>query len=170
MRKKIKKISLPSFINKFFYSFKLKRVKIENLFVGLNNSKTRKTEYINIKNTPHYFFALKYIESRNIPPLNDFIIYQDYIDSNPEDPRSKVKFLSLIDSIMKNGYNFEESPILVFYSFKRPFPFQRWDVADGFHRLAILAALGNENIKVLILKRRQSVFMRLKKRLLNALK
>ena len=168
MEGKVKGINLPSFLSNFFYVFEFRDVKIEKLFVGLRYSDKRKIEYLNILKTPHYFFALNNIDSKIKFLKNEPINYQSYIDSNQDDPRSKERFTVLIDSIKKNGYNFKESPILVFRTFKRPLPLDRWDVADGFHRLAILAALGNKSIKVAILKRKQSFFTRLKQKIKDA--
>ena len=167
IKKRSEEITLPSFINKNFYFSYFKIININKLFVGVRNSKIGELEYLNIKKTPHYLFASNYLELSNISEGEDCKSYHDYIKSNPDDLRSKGKFESLINSIRENGYNFHESPILVFYTFKRPLPFGRWDVLDGFHRLAILAALGNKNIEVAILKRKQSIFKRLKQRIFD---
>jgi len=161
---KIKKITIPIFLKKDFIFSHFKVVNIDRIYVGLINSNLGKIKYINIKKTPHYYFVCDYLGIKN-KHEESVISYCDYIKSNPLDPRSKQKFIELINSININGYNFKESPILVFKTFKRPFPFGRFDVADGFHRLSILAALGYENINVAVLKRKQSIFTRLKKKM-----
>tara|TARA_B110000908_G_C9992677_1_gene330543 strand:+ start:57 stop:563 length:507 start_codon:yes stop_codon:yes gene_type:complete len=159
---KIKKISIPTFLKKDFIFSHFKVVNIDRIYVGLINSNLGKIKYINIKKTPHYYFVCEYLGIK-IKHKESTINYYDYIKSNPLDPRSEAKFIQLIDSIKKNGYNFKESPILVFNTFKRSFPYGRFDVADGFHRLSILAALDSDNIKVAVIKRKQSVLMRFKK-------
>tara|TARA_B100000787_G_C16088785_1_gene247922 strand:+ start:280 stop:786 length:507 start_codon:yes stop_codon:yes gene_type:complete len=159
---KIKKITIPIFLKKDFIFSHFKAVNIDRIYVGLINSNLGKIKYINIKKTPHYYFVCDYLGIKN-KHEESVISYCDYIKSNPLDLKSKQKFIELINLINKNGYNFKESPILVFKTFKRPFPFGRFDVADGFHRLSILAALDSDNVNVAVIKRKQSIFMRLKK-------
>lgn len=162
MTNKFHEISIPIFLKKAFIFSHFKIVNIDRIYVGLINSNLGKIKYINIKKTPHYYFVCEYLGIKN-KHEESVISYCDYIKSNPLDPRSKQKFIELINSINKNGYNFKESPILVFKTFKRPFPFGRFDVADGFHRLSILAALDSDKVKVGVIKRKQSVLMRFKK-------
>jgi len=169
MINKVKKIIIPTFLKKYFIFSHFKVVNIDRLYVCLINSNLGNIKYVNIKKTPHYYFVCEYLGIKNKHEENT-INYNDYINSNPLDPRSKEKFIQLIDSINKNGYNFKELPILVFKTIKRPLPYGRYDVADGFHRLSILTALDSKNVNVAVIKRRQSIFMRLKKRLLNAIK
>tara|TARA_B110000977_G_scaffold186312_1_gene252095 strand:- start:174 stop:674 length:501 start_codon:yes stop_codon:yes gene_type:complete len=161
-------VDIPSFIKKNFYVFSYQIIDINKLFVQVINSKTGKIKYLNIKKTPHYFLALDYLKTSKIIDAHGYKKYQNYIKSNPDDPRSIAKFESLINSIKTNGYNFEESPILVFNTLKRPLPLGRYDVADGFHRLSILAAIGIKNINVAVLKRKQSFITRLINRIINA--
>jgi len=157
-----KKVIVPDFLTKDFIFSHFEVVNINKIYVGLFNSNLGKIKYINIKKTPHYYFVTAYLGINNKYEEN-IIDYDEYIKSNPLDRRSITKFIELINSIKNEGYNFKESPILVFNTVKRPFPFGRFDVADGFHRLSILAVLGYENINVAVLKRKQSVFTRLKK-------
>jgi len=162
-------VNIPNFLNENFYFSHFKVLNIDRLYVGLKDSNIGNIKYVNIKKTPHYYFVCEYLGTQNKHKEN-IIDYNDYIRSTTLDPRSKSKFIELINSINKNGYDFKESPILVFNTLKRPFPFGRFDVADGFHRLSILAALNTINIKVAVVKQNQSIFRRLKKRLLNAIK
>lgn len=156
----IKKISIPDFLKKDFYFSHFRVVNINKIYVGIINSKSRKIEYVNIKKTPHYNFVLNFIGVYRISKSGT-TDYNRYIKSNLSEHRSEQKFINLIESMDNNGYQYDESPILVFKSLKRAFPLGRFDVADGFHRLAILAALNSTNIKVAILKRRQNVFLRI---------
>jgi len=162
-------LNIPNFLKQNFYFSHFKVLNIDRLYVGLIDSNITSIKYINIKKTPHYYFVCEYLGIK-IKHKENIIDYNDYIIANPLDLRSKSKFIELINSINKNGYNFNNSPILVFNTIKRPFPFGRYDVADGFHRLSILAALNIINIEVAVLKQKQSVLMRLKKRILNAFK
>tara|TARA_B110000114_G_scaffold185225_1_gene231379 strand:- start:1391 stop:1930 length:540 start_codon:yes stop_codon:yes gene_type:complete len=157
-----KQINIPSFIETNFIFSCVKSVKIRKVYIGLTDTNSKKIRYVNIKSTPHYKFACDYLKNKY--KINESR-YVNYIKSNPKDFRSTEKFIKLIDSFNKSGYNYEEFPVLVFKTLKRPFPFGRFDVADGFHRLSILAALGYENINVAVLKRKQSIFTRLKKKL-----
>jgi hypothetical protein len=159
---KIRYISIPIFLKKDFIFSHFKVVNIDRIYVGLINSNLGNIKYINIKKTPHYYFVCEYLGIKN-KQEESIINYYDYIKSNPLDRRSKQKFIELIDSIKRNGYIFQELPILVFKTVKRPVPYGRFDVLDGFHRLAILAALDSVNVNVAVLKRKHSVFMRLKK-------
>lgn len=161
-------INIPNFLKENFCFSHFKVMKIDRLYVGYIDPNIGNIKYINIKKTPHYYFVCEYLGVK-IKLKENIIDYNDYIASNPLDLRSKSKFIKLINSINKNGYDFKESPILVFNTIRRPFPLGRFDVADGFHRLSILAALNTINIEVAVLKQNQSIFMRLKKRLLNAI-
>ena len=140
-----------------FISLILSVLVLINFFVGLNNSKLNDIKYINVRESPHYFSVLEYLNNNN----KNFTHYNKYIKLNPNDPRSDINFIKLINSIKANGYNFRESPILVFKSYKRPLPFGRYDVADGFHRLAILAALDVNKLNIAVLKRNKSILNRL---------
>lgn len=157
MEKEFSQIDLPIFLKEKFQIHKRKVVSINKLFVGLKNNKG--ISYVHILNTPHYWFAKKVIDKEETKIYNDINYYQKYINQYP-DSRSEEKFLKLINSIQKYGYNFKSSPILVFRSIKRPVPICRWDLADGFHRLATLAALGTLKVEVITLKRKHSFFRR----------
>ena len=56
-----------------------------------------------------------------------------------------------MQSIQLNGFNPEYAP-LAFRSLKRVYPLNRYDIADGHHRAAVLAALGETNIELFIYK------------------
>ena len=163
-----KLIMIPDFLKENFYFSHFNIINIDRLYVGVIDLNLGNIKYINIKKTPHYYFVCEYLGIKN-KHKESTINYYNYIKSNPLDPRFKQKFIELINSINKNGYDFKKSPILVFNTLKRPFPFGRFDVADGFHRLSILAALDSKKINVAVLKRNQSIFLRLKKLLLDAI-
>ena len=148
---------IPSFLKNNFHFSHYKTIPIDKLFVGFHDSQLNYLKYINIKESPHYFSASQYLRKNN----KSLLSYKKYIKLNPDDPRSELDFINLIISIKSNGYNFNEYPILVFKSYKRLFPLGRYEVADGFHRLSILAALGVNKLNVAVLKRNKSILNRI---------
>lgn len=156
-------VILPSFLSNFLLTTHRKEVDINTLYVGLINNKIN---YISVYETPHYKFAKKILnDNSKVILAQNSSNYKDYISMN-SNSKTEKSFINLIMSIKNKGYDFKSSPILVFKPYRISF-FKRWHVADGFHRLSILAALGNENIEVVILKRRLSIFNRLIQRIFN---
>lgn len=154
-------ILLPNFLQANFEFKNFKTMNINNLYVGLFSSRFNKIVYKSIFYTPHFFYAKKFISRKITPELPEFIEYMSYIRF---DKRSCIgKFDNLIDSIISKGYKYREKPILVFKSIRRPFPINRYYVADGFHRLAILAALNKKNIDIAVLKNKFDLIEKLKK-------
>ena len=149
---------LPYFLDDFNFSG-YRVVKLENLYIGYvypNNT----TQYISIFSTPHYKLA-RYLCNPNEDDLNRLKHdYKQYHSNSNESERLK-NFMNLIFEIKSNGYNWKDSPILVWRNWRRPLPINRYDVADGFHRLAILAALGNKEIFVAKINYKKSIFQRL---------
>lgn len=147
---------IPNFLDDFKFK-EIKKVEISNLFVGLL-SKNNSIDYVRIKNTPHHKFAQSYIfDSSNKEELkNEYI---NYLNIQPTE-HSVEKFESLIDNIKINGYDFKTTPILVWRHWTRPLPLKRYDVADGFHRLAVLSALGYLNICVTMIEKKDNVYKR----------
>ncbi|MDB2389803.1 ParB/RepB/Spo0J family partition protein [Alphaproteobacteria bacterium] len=152
---------LPYFLDDFIFS-DYRVVKLENIYIGYaypNNT----TQYKSIFSTPHFKLA-KYLCNPNEEDLN--LLKQDYkqYHSNSDESEKLKKFMNLIFEIQSNGYNWKDTPILVLRNWRRPLPLNRYDVADGFHRLAILAALGYEDIKVARLHYKMSILKRFAKR------
>jgi hypothetical protein len=152
-------------IPNFLYNFKLigyKNVEISNLYVGLLSNK-HSLDYVNIEKTPHHKLAKSYIFNS----LNKDELKKEYINYLKIQSTSHAigKFENLINDIKNNGYNFEESPILVWRHWSRPLPLNRLDVADGFHRLAILSALGYSKINVAVIKRKENFLKRIANKL-----
>lgn len=151
-------MALPDFLNNFDVD-DYELLKIEQIFVG-ELGQDGKISYVSIFGTPHYEFAsaiyagstgkLQFARGR----------YLEYLKIQ-ETAHSPLKFEQLCSSMRRDGYDWRVYPILVFTDLRRPFPLFRRDVADGFHRLAALAALGYENINVLRLKRKDNIFQRL---------
>lgn len=148
------------FIDRDFYSCGYIHVFISQLNVRLAGS----SQYINVKCTPHYIFVRNVLYGEAIVPINDYKDYKDYI-KNHWHPCDEKKFIDLIYEIKEKGYECDKSPILVYRSIRRLWPLDRYDVVDGFHRLAILEAIGLRNIKVLRVKQRKNFYYRLLSRL-----
>ena len=142
---------LPKFVNNEFKFNCFSIVKIENIYVGLKPIYISKPIYTSIYKTPHYAFAKQIISGQKVDQQTGYSDYKHYSQIN-KTSCSEEKYCDLIDSFLKTGYDWQQNPILVFKNWRRPVPFNRWDVADGFHRLAILAALDFQIINVGLLK------------------
>ena len=154
---KFMKFMIPNFLCDFKFK-EFTYVEICNLYVGLLSNKNI-VNYVKIKNTPHYKYAQSYIfdtSDKNEHKKN----YINYLKIQSAE-HTIEKFEDLINNMKENGYNSERSPILVWRHWSRPLPLKRLDVADGFHRLAILSALGYSNISVAILIRKENIFKRI---------
>jgi len=159
---KILKLTIPYFLKKNFIFNKYYQANINDLFVGLLSISSRNPVYKSIFETPHYTFAKKTIFGINLKDTSEYKSYKHYSMINAH-ACSEKKFIKLIENIVENSYDWENKPILVFKNWRRPLPLNRLDVADGFHRLAILAALDQKLIKVGLLKYKHDILTRLKK-------
>jgi len=155
---------LPEFLSSDFYFDQFITVNIEKLYVGLLSASDGKVMYLPIFKTPHYHFAKNAISGGAAGPITGYESYKDYAYRNRH-MCSEEEFIELIENMRTHGYDWQNKPIFVFRHWSRPFPIGRWDVADGFHRLAILAALGEKKVKVGILRYKHSFIERLKRRL-----
>ena len=151
-------IILPEFLNNFDLD-DYEQQKIERIFVG-KLDEDGKISYVSIFYTPHYELASAIFAGSTGKLQLARRQYLEYLKIQ-ETSHSLLKFEELCSSIRTGGYDWRIRPILVFSDLRRPFPLFRRDVADGFHRLAVLAALGYENINVLKLKRKDNIYQRL---------
>ena len=154
------KFMIPSFLFDFKFH-KYTYANIDNMFVGLLSDE-KCVNYVQIKNTPHYRYAISYLNDSSHKNEHKKK-YIDYLKIQA-DEHTIEKFEALINSIKENGYDSEKSPILVWRHWSRPMPIQRLGIADGCHRLAILAALGHSEICVAIILRKENIFERVIKK------
>ena len=157
-------IFLPRFLSVEFKLGDYKEVPISCLRVGLIGNSANNIKYVSIENTPHYSFALNFIHNLNTQKTFEYLSYECYVEAHPSTCSSE-QFIDLIHKIKKNGYNSKSNPIMVFRHWSRPFPLKSLDVADGFHRLAILAALGKTKIRVCKLEYKYNIFLRIFRKL-----
>jgi hypothetical protein len=155
---------IPEFLMSEFCFDDFDLVDIINLYVGLVSVSGDCVVYVPVYNTPHYVFVRNVIYNEDICPAAGYQNYKHYLKTNPS-ACSERQFMRLIKDITDNGYDWKNRPILVFRNWRRYFPRGRRDVADGFHRLAVLAALGENKIKVGVLRYQHNVLSRMKKRL-----
>ena len=137
-------------------------INISNLYVGLRPITGGRTVYVLVFKAPHYVFARNVLFKEDLYPVSGYQSYRQYSEINQRGCSEK-QFVGLIKDITDNGYDWENRPILVFRNWRRFFPLGRWDVADGFHRLAVLAALGEKNIKVGTLRYKHNAVARAKR-------
>lgn len=157
---------IPFFLRKDFNFDKILNIKIDNIYVGLCSPSSSSVSYVSVYRTPHYVFARNVLFNEEIYPVHGYRSYKHYSDINPR-VCSEGQYVSLLDSIVDSGYDWEKKPILVFRHWKRLFPFSRWDVADGFHRLAVLAALGEKSLNVGILRSNKFVSTRIVSKIMS---
>lgn len=141
---------------------------IDHLFVCLWLREDDRKAYVPIGETPHYAFVRQVLLGESIWPARGYDSYSQYIRLHPH-PCTEERFIELIESFRTSGYDAEARPILVFRSWRRPYPLTRWTVADGFHRLAILAAMGERCIPVATLKPKKDILSRFLERALHEL-
>lgn len=164
------RLVLPEFLSSDFYFGQYITVKIEKLYVGLVSSSNRGVIYLSIFKTPHYHFAKNVISGGAAGLITGYESYKDYAYRNRHMLMlSEEEFIQLIENIRTNGYDWKNKPIFVFRHWSRPFPIGRWDVADGFHRLAVLAALGEKSVKVATLRYKKTIFKRVVNRIITML-
>ena len=152
-------LNLPVFISAHHSPGKYINVNIRMLYVGLVQASNKKIKYVPIQKTPHYLFAKSVLTGKPIQPVSDYDSYSRYLIHNPH-TCSENDFIKLINEMHLMGYDWQSHPILVFRHWRRPLPFGRWDVADGFHRLAVLSALGETYFPVFSLQYKYSLWRR----------
>lgn len=159
---------LPDFLSDKFQVDKLEIVDISSLRVGLVDLNSGCIRYIPINKTPHYCFAKSVIDNEKELEIGSYgyLNYNHYSEVNSK-ACTPDQFIELTNKIIEGGYNYTSYPILVFRHWRRPLPIWRLDVADGFHRLAVLAALGGTNIMVCKLKYKNNIISRLVRKLTN---
>ena len=175
LMKNIPKISmeeqpnLPDFLYKCFKFSSFRNVNLDIIFVGLLPIGGGRAKYVPVTETPHFMLARYILLGESIETVRGYKDYAHYIAVNPR-INAENNFSKLIKSIRDIGYDPEKGPILVFRSWRRLFPLKRWDVADGFHRLAILAAIGERSVLVGELRTKRSLIRRLRDRFCQKLK
>jgi hypothetical protein len=97
-----------------------------------------------LTDTPHYRFAKAYLDGMEVDKAARESGYLDYsmkhVDKGPDAPAALAE---LIDSIGVDGYlggQHANLPVLLCRHKSRPW--NPWVVLDGFHRAAVLAAMG----------------------------
>jgi hypothetical protein len=145
-----------------FESDRLEMVNVDSLRVGLIDINSDHVSYILINKTPHYYFAKSIIDSEKKFDIggSGYLNYNHYFEANRENTSTPKQFIELTNKIIEDGYNFTNYPVLVYRHWSRPFPLRRLDVVDGFHRLAILAALGETEIMICKLRYKNSIISR----------
>ena len=151
---------LPLHLEKTFRIRGYCTVELDNLFVGLSLLHGAGISYVRIRDTPHYIFARHVIHGEPAKANHGYSNYAHYASIN-DGVCAEQEFTKLIWSISDDPYDHKKSPILVFRTWRRVLPLNRWDVADGFHRLAALAALGQEELTVATLRQRKTLVERL---------
>jgi len=156
---RVPRLELPEFLAKTYVDGGKCVVNIDRLYVGLLPVSGRLASYVPVYDTPHYSFARHILEGVKWESVNGYRDYVHYASLHAHASTEDV-FRELIFSIKRSGYDSTNRPIFVFRSWRRPWPLSRWDVADGFHRLAVLAAMGEEFITVRKLRPRKNVMRR----------
>jgi hypothetical protein len=155
---------IPEFLATEFCFDAFDLINISNLYVGLRPVSGGRVVYVLVYKTPHYVFARNVLFKEDLYSVSGYRSYKQYSEINLR-TCSEKQFVGLIKDITDNGYDWKNRPILVFRHWSRLFPLGRWDVADGFHRIAVLAALGEKNIKVGTLRYKYNAGARVKRRL-----
>lgn len=151
--------SLPAFLQSTFQLDRFCTINITYLRVGVKQLVSGKIRYVSVDETPHYMFVRYILQGTQPTAAQGYRDYTHYISVHPHSCTEEA-YRELIASIKDNGYDSENQPILVFRWWRRPWPPGRWDVADGFHRLAVLAALGEQSITVRKLRPRKNIVRR----------
>ena len=125
--------------------FERRIVDIKNIYTGIK-FRGGQIKYQALCESPIYRYA-KVIAVDGIADAHEKLLYNRYQQSYLGTSTKKVE--AIVKSIRLNGFNPEYAP-LAFRSLKRVFPLHRYDVADGHHRAAVLAALGQTNIELVI--------------------
>ena len=127
--------------------FERRIVDIKNIYAGIK-FRSGQIKYQALCRSPIYRYA-KVIAADGIASVHEKTLYNRYQQSYLGTSTKKVE--AIVQSIRLNGFNPEYAP-LAFRSLKRVFPLHRYDVADGHHRAAVLAALGQTKIELVIYK------------------
>jgi len=127
--------------------FERRIVHIGNIYAGIK-FKDGQIKYQSLCESPIYRYA-KVIAVDGIAREHEKTLYNKYQQAYLGTSTQKVE--AIVQSIRLNGFNPEYAP-LAFRSLKRVFPLHRYDLADGHHRAAVLAALGQTNIELVIYK------------------
>ena len=127
--------------------FERRCVNLGKIYTGIKLSDD-KIKYKTLVESPIYRYA-KVIATYGIANAQEKMLYSKYQQLYPDTSTSKVE--ALVQSIQTNGFNPEYAP-LAFRSLKRLYPLNRYDIADGHHRAAVLAALGQTSIELFIYK------------------
>jgi hypothetical protein len=159
---------LPGFLSDQFQVDKLEMVNVCSLRVGLVDLNSGCIRYIPVNRTPHYYFVKSVINNESELELGGcgYLNYSHYSEVNSK-TCPPGQFIELINKIIEGGYNYTHCPILAFRHWRRPLPISRLDVADGFHRLSVLAALGETKIMVCKLKYKNNIILRFVNRSTN---
>ena len=141
-------------------------VNVSSLRVGLIDLHSGCIRYIPVNITPHYYFVKSVINNEKELEMGScgYLNYNHYSEVNSK-TSPPDQFIELTNKIIEGGYDYTNYPILVFRNWRRPLPKWRLDVADGFHRLAILAAQGETKIMVCKLKYKNNIVSRLVRKL-----
>ena len=160
-------IMIPEFLARRFIIDGLRVVDVDRLYVGLLPLAGSAINYVSIYDTPHFLFVRHILHGAPVQPISEYVDYSHYITVHSH-PCTEQHFRELITSIVRNGYDKTNKPIMVFRSWRRLWSPTRWDVADGFHRLAILAAMGERSIQVVTLQQRKNIFQRVADRIIRS--
>lgn len=159
-------VDLPPSLARVFSADSCLLADIDHLFVCLWLREGDRKAYVPIVETPHYAFVRQVLTGESLWPAREYDSYAQYIRLHPH-PCTEEQFIELIESFRTSGYDAQARPILVFRSWRRPLPLARWDVADGFHRLAVLAAMGERLVQVATLQQRGNALSRFAGRLMR---
>ncbi|MDC0006033.1 ParB/Srx family N-terminal domain-containing protein [Gammaproteobacteria bacterium] len=159
-RERFSSLAIQSHIRHTHTSVSFLQLPLKKLYVGLRAKNSDVINYVSVRDTPHFFFVKNFLEGTPISSVHGYEDYSQYLAAYWH-PLDEDSFKNLIISIRENGYDADTKPILVVRSIRTPLPLGRYQVLDGFHRLAILAALGHHTVKVFRMrKKRRSMIKR----------
>lgn len=153
-RKKFSSLAIQSHIRRTHSSVSFLQLPLNKLYVGLRAKNSDVINYVNVRDTPHFFFVKNFLEGSPISSVHGYENYSEYL-AEYWHPLNEDSFKNLIISIRENGYDADTRPILAVRSIRTPLPLGRYQVLDGFHRLAILAALGHHTVKVCRMRKKR---------------
>lgn len=161
-------LCFPTFLADTYLLYERITVDIDNIRVRLISATTKRVVYVHVTETPHYIFARHIVAGDSLRDISGYSSYVEYseLDGNR---CNEAKYVELISRMKTNGYDWVCNPILVYRRWSRFYPIHCWNVADGFHRLAILAAIGERNIKVVSLKNKHGLMMRIISRICKSI-
>lgn len=139
---------VPDHLTPFSPKHKRITIEIDSLFVGVRSDQGV-INYVSIDQSPIYLYLYDKI-TKKLSSSSHIDRYRNYIRTNTAITREQ-SLMKVYQSIKDNGFDSYYAP-LVFRSGKRPFPFGRYDVADGHHRLCILKLLGHEKVNAVFFK------------------